>query len=174
MECTKYVRVQAWTRAFEQSVYVVCVPRCFIKYVVIVMVMCYCYGDVLLLWWRVTVMVTCYCYGDVLLLWRRVTVMATCYCYGDVLLLWWRVTVMVTCYCYGDVLLLWGCVTVMVMCYLHPYQASTRTGTAYWLRAPTGLKLKNWHSSHTMFMYFVFISEQTATFAPYKIKLLFF
>jgi len=33
------------------------------------MMMCYCYGDVLLLWWCVTVMVMCYCYGDVLLLW---------------------------------------------------------------------------------------------------------
>ena len=40
----------------------------------IVIVMCYCYGDELLLLWCVTVMV-------VLLLWW-------CYCYGDVLLLW--------------------------------------------------------------------------------------
>ena len=30
------------------SVYVVCVPGWFIKWVVIIMVMCYCYGDVLL------------------------------------------------------------------------------------------------------------------------------
>ena len=37
VECTKYVRVQAWTRACEQSVYVVCVSG----WVVIVMVMCY-------------------------------------------------------------------------------------------------------------------------------------
>ena len=29
--------------------------------------MCYCYGDVLLLWLCVTVMVMCRCYGDVLL-----------------------------------------------------------------------------------------------------------
>jgi len=41
LECTKYVRVQAWTRACEQSVYVLCVPGWFIKWVVIVMVMCY-------------------------------------------------------------------------------------------------------------------------------------
>ena len=40
VECTKYVRIQAWTRACEQSVYVVCVPGWFIKWVVIVM-MCY-------------------------------------------------------------------------------------------------------------------------------------
>jgi len=60
VECTKYVRVQAWRRACEQSVYVVCVPSWYIKWVVIVMVMCYCYGDVLLLWWCVTVMVMCY------------------------------------------------------------------------------------------------------------------
>jgi len=31
MECTKYVCVQAWTRACEQSVYVVCVPGWFMK-----------------------------------------------------------------------------------------------------------------------------------------------
>jgi len=31
VECTKYVRVQAWTRVCEQSVYVVCVPGWFIK-----------------------------------------------------------------------------------------------------------------------------------------------
>jgi len=85
MECTKYVRVQAWTRACEQSVYVVCVPGWFIKWVVTIMAMCYCYGNVLLLWWCVTV-------------WRCVTVMATCYCYGNVLLLWRCVTVMAMCY----------------------------------------------------------------------------
>ena len=51
------------------SVYVVCVPGWFIKYVVTVMMMCYCYGDVLLLWRCVTVIVMCYCYSDVLLLW---------------------------------------------------------------------------------------------------------
>ena len=79
VECTKYVRVQAWRRACEQSVYVVCVPSWYIKWVVIVMVMCYCYGDVLLLWWCVTVMVMCYCYGDVLLLWWCVTLMVICY-----------------------------------------------------------------------------------------------
>ena len=38
MECTKYIHIQAWTRACEQSVYVVCVPGCFIKCVVTVMV----------------------------------------------------------------------------------------------------------------------------------------
>ena len=36
-------------------------------------------------------MAMCYCYGDVLLLWRCVTVMGKCYCNGDV-------TVMVMCY----------------------------------------------------------------------------
>ena len=41
MECATYVRVQARTRACEQSVYVVCVTGWFTKYVVIVMVMCY-------------------------------------------------------------------------------------------------------------------------------------
>jgi hypothetical protein len=40
VECTKYVRVQAWTRVCEQRVYVVCAPGWFIKWVVIVMV-CY-------------------------------------------------------------------------------------------------------------------------------------
>jgi hypothetical protein len=39
VECTKYVRVQAWTRACEEGVYVVCAPVWFIKWVVIVMVM---------------------------------------------------------------------------------------------------------------------------------------
>ena len=39
--CNKYVRVQAWTRACEQSVYVVCAPGWFIKWVVIVMAPCY-------------------------------------------------------------------------------------------------------------------------------------
>jgi len=58
------------------------------------MVMCYCYGDVLLLWRCVTVMVMYYRYGDV-------------YCYSDVLLLWLCIIVTVMCYCYGDVLLLW-------------------------------------------------------------------
>jgi len=33
------------------------------------MVICYCYGDVLLLLLCVTVMVMCYCHCDVLLLW---------------------------------------------------------------------------------------------------------
>ena len=31
VECTNYVRIQGWTRACEQSVYVVCVPVWFIK-----------------------------------------------------------------------------------------------------------------------------------------------
>jgi len=103
---------------------------------VTLMVMCFCYGDVLLLWWYVTVMVMCHWYGDVLLLWWFVTVMVMCFYYGDVLLLWWYVTVMVMCFCYGDVLLLWWYVTVMVMCYLHPYQTSTRTGAVYWILEP--------------------------------------
>ena len=38
-ERTEYVRVQAWTGACEQSVYVICVPGWFIKWDVIVMVM---------------------------------------------------------------------------------------------------------------------------------------
>jgi len=96
-ECTKYVRVEAWTRACEQSVYVVCVPGWFIKWVVIVMVMCYCYGDVLPLWWCVTVMVMCYCYGDVIVMW--------CVIITVMLLLWWCYCY-VMCYCYDDVLLL--------------------------------------------------------------------
>ena len=50
------------------------------------MVLCYCYGVVLLLWCCVTVMVLCYCYGIVLLLWCCVTVMVLCYCYCVVLL----------------------------------------------------------------------------------------
>ena len=41
VECTKYVRVQAWIRACKQSVYDVCVPGLFIKLIVIVMVMFY-------------------------------------------------------------------------------------------------------------------------------------
>ena len=41
VECTKYVRVQAWTRASEKSDYVTCVQGWVIKWVVIVMVMCY-------------------------------------------------------------------------------------------------------------------------------------
>jgi len=92
VECTKYVRVQVWTRACVQSVYVVCVTGWFIKWVVIVMVMCYCYGDVLLLW-CITVMVMCYCYCDVLLLWWCVTVIVMCYCYVVNLICDWPCTV---------------------------------------------------------------------------------
>ena len=70
------------------------------------MVMCYCYGDVVLLWRCVTVMAMCYCYGDVLLLWRCVAVMVMCYCYGDVLLApipnfhkdRWKVIILATCF----------------------------------------------------------------------------
>ena len=66
-------------------------------------------NKLLFLWWCVTVMVMCYCYGDVLLLRWCAIVRVMCYCYGNVLLLWWCATVMVMCYCYGDVLLLWWC-----------------------------------------------------------------
>ena len=42
---------------------------------------------------------------------------------------------------------------------------------AYWLRnAPTGLTFKIALSLHTVFMCFVFISEQTRTSAPFNIK----
>ena len=40
---------------------------------------------------------------------------------------------------------------------------------AYWLSAPTGLKLSKRPSAHTLFMCFVFTSEQTATCATYSI-----
>ena len=41
----------------------------------------------------------------------------------------------------------------------------------YWLRdAPTGLIFKNFTFCQTVFTCFVFISEQTATFAPYHIN----
>jgi hypothetical protein len=46
---------------------------------------------------------------------------------------------------------------------------------AYWLRdAPTGLVSHNFAFCHTVFMSFVFISEQIATFAPFNISLLVF
>ena len=39
--------------------------------------------------------------------------------------------------------------------------------------APTGLKFKNWHSAHTVFV-FLFTSKQTALSAPYNINWLVF
>jgi hypothetical protein len=45
---------------------------------------------------------------------------------------------------------------------------------AHWLRAPTGLTLQNLHSAHTVFMCFVFISEQTTTYALYNVNWLVF
>ena len=45
---------------------------------------------------------------------------------------------------------------------------------AYCLRAPTDLKFKNQHSAHAVFICFVFISEQTATFATYSLNRLVF
>ena len=91
VECTEYVHVQAWTRACEQSVYVVCVQVGLLI-------------GLLLLWWSFTVMV-------VLLLWWCVNVMVMCYYYGDVLLLCWCVIFMGMSYCYSDVF------TDMAMCY---------------------------------------------------------
>jgi len=73
-EHNKYVRVQEWTRACEQIVYVVCDPGWFIKWTVIVMVMCYLHlyqastrtGALLpfkvfpvLIWWLTTVIILC-------------------------------------------------------------------------------------------------------------------
>jgi len=40
----------------------------------------------------------------------------------------------------------------------------------YCFRAPTVIKLKNWHSAHTVFMCFVFIWEQTTTCTTYSIN----
>jgi len=45
---------------------------------------------------------------------------------------------------------------------------------AYCLRAPTDLKLKDWHSVHTVFTCFVFIWEQMTTCATYSINWLVF
>ena len=45
---------------------------------------------------------------------------------------------------------------------------------ADWLCAPTGWTLQNWHSAPTLFICFVFISEQRATCAPYNISWLVF
>ena len=39
---------------------------------------------------------------------------------------------------------------------------------------PTGFKLKNWHSAHTLFICFLFISEQTEIYVPYNINWLVF